>query len=109
MVEYPKSTSPLSSVCFPKISANSSILTILTLDLKDGLLLTPGIKLLFFISPTIFAFKSVFVVLTICPTTLSFPSSNITCKSTKFVCLARSIVKLTKTLLSTISLISPNI
>ena len=81
---------------------------ILCLETKIKKLTSEG-KLLFFISPTIFAFKSVFVVLTICPTTLSFPSSNITCKSTKFACLARSIVKLTKTLLSTISLISPNI
>ena len=82
---------------------------ILTIDLKDGLLLTPGRKILSFISPTILAFKTVRVVLTICPTTLTGPSSKIMCKSTKFVCFEISIDKLTKTLLSTISLISPNI
>ena len=63
----------LLSLCQETISS-SAILTILTLDLNDGLALIPGKKTLPFISPTILIFKVVFVLLTISPTNFVSPS-----------------------------------
>ena len=108
ILEKPKVTSLSVGSIGPNIKDSSSIFTIRVVDLKDGLALIPGKNLLSFISPTIFIFKVVLVLLTISPTILVPLSSKITCKFNKLACLVISIVKSKITLLSTISLIVPN-